>query len=121
MKPLVLPLMFLFAGTAHAAGDVSRGHDVFEEECAECHSVLAGRNRMGPSLAGVVGRKVGSYPGFENYSAAMKAAGFVWTAAKLDAYLHAPQKVVPGDLMGYGGLTGAKDRQDLIAFLAHPK
>jgi len=120
MKTLVLPLLFLFAGAAHAAGDVSHGHDVFAMECAECHSMKAGRNMAGPSLAGIVGRKAGTYPGFANYSAAMKAAGFVWTAERLDAYLHAPQKLVPGDWMGYAGLPGQQDRLDLIAYLAHP-
>lgn len=120
MKKTLIPLLFLFVGAAHAAGDVSRGADVFDEECAECHSVNPGKNKKGPSLAGVIGRQAGTYPGFAKYSDAMKASGITWTADKIKAYIYAPKKVVPGGRMKYDGLEDLQDREDVIAFLAKP-
>ena len=71
---------------------------------------------LGPSLAGVVGRKSGSETGY-NYSQAMKQSNLVWDPATLDAYLADPQKEVPGNKMPFPGLKTPNDRNDVIAFL----
>jgi len=76
-----------------------------------------GKNILGPSLAGIVGRKAGSEPGY-SYSPAMKQANIVWDAKSLDAYLNDPQKVVPGNKMPFPGLKTDTDRADVIAFFA---
>jgi cytochrome c len=78
---------------------------------------IDGSNGVGPSLQGINGRKAGSFAGFL-YSRAMKNAGHAWDAKSLDAYLADPQKAVPGNLMPYSGVTDAKQRADLIAYLA---
>jgi cytochrome c len=62
---------------ARAAADVAGG-DVFATECAECHSVREGKNKKGPSLFGVVGRKAATVPD-ASYSDALKASGITWT------------------------------------------
>lgn len=85
-------------------------------QCAACHSVEPGKNGLGPSLAGVVGRKAGTGAGFA-YSDAMKAYGKTWDEASLDTYLAAPMKVVPGTRMTYAGLTDAAQRKELIEYL----
>jgi cytochrome c len=72
---------------------------------------------MGPNLFGVVGRKAGTYPGF-SYSSAMKTSGIVWTRAKLDAFLAATQKVVPGNAMPIVGIADPGQRADIVAYLA---
>ena len=77
-----------------AAGDAVKGKATFAR-CAICHAVQPGVNKLGPSLAGVVGRKAASVPGFA-YSPAMKASGIVWTPDQLDAYLAKPSAKVPG-------------------------
>ena len=100
-----------------AARADDRGEAVFKRSCALCHSVEPGKNKVGPSLAGVVGRPAGSAPDF-SYSSANKASGIVWTKAKLDEYLADPQKVVPGTLMLFPGLKKPEDRQAVIAYLA---
>ena len=105
----------LLSAAAARAGD--RGEAVFKRNCALCHSVESGKNKVGPSLAGVVGRPAGSAPDF-SYSSANKASGIVWTKAKLDEYLADPQKVVPGTLMLFPGLKNPEDRQAVIAYLA---
>ena len=97
-------------------GDPEAGRQVFKK-CQACHSVVPGKNMLGPSLAGVVGRKAGSAAGY-SYSDAMKNAGFDWDAAKLDAYLTAPQSVVPGNKMPFPGLKTGQDRADVLAFLS---
>jgi cytochrome c2 len=63
----------LGSSAALAAGDRAAGQEFFAKHCTPCHSTEAGVNKIGPSLAGVVGRKSGSAPGY-NYSAALKAA-----------------------------------------------
>lgn len=60
------------------------------QECIACHSVKAGENGVGPSLAGVFGTKAGEVPGFR-FSGPMKRSGLTWDAATLDKYLENPQ------------------------------
>src|SRR5262245_57507702 len=75
------------------------------------------KNMLGPSLAGLLGRKAGSEAGY-NYSPAMKQANITWDVKMLDAYLADPQKTVPGNKMPFPGLKTDHDRADIIAFLA---
>ena len=76
-----------------------------------------GKNILGPSLAGIIGRKAGSESGYA-YSPAMKQANIVWDGKSLDAYLNDPQKLVPGNKMPFPGLKTEHDRADIIAYLA---
>jgi cytochrome c len=83
--------------------------------CAHCHQAGPGaRNSSGPVLTGVLGRKAATtdYP----YSKAMRAAGIVWDEQTLRNFLKAPQSVVRGTRMAFGGMSDA-DMDGLIAFL----
>ena len=102
---------------ARAEGSPERGQDLFQQECGDCHSAVPGKNKKGPSLAGVIGRQAGSLAGFAGYSDAMKGSGITWSAERLDPYITAPRKVVPGGKMKYDGLDDAAARADIIAFL----
>jgi nitrite reductase (NO-forming) len=104
------------ASAGKFAGDPGQGRQVFKK-CQACHSTEPGKNLLGPSLAGVLGRKSGSEPGY-NYSSAMKGANLVWNPAALDAYLNDPQEKVPGNKMPFPGLKTSDDRRDVIAYLA---
>lgn len=111
-----IALLGLIAATPAAAADAAKGATVFAR-CGICHTNAKGEgNKIGPNLFGVVGRKAGTAPDF-SYSAAMKNAGFVWTDAKLDAYIKSPQTVVPGNKMAFAGLPSDGQRADLIAYL----
>jgi nitrite reductase (NO-forming) len=99
-----------------AAGDASAGRLVFRK-CQACHSIEAGKNMLGPSLSGIIGRKAGTEAGY-NYSPAMKSASIVWNTQTLDQYLNDPAKVVPGNKMPFPGLKTDHDRADVIAYLA---
>jgi cytochrome c len=103
-------------GPAAAAGDAAAGQTVFRTVCSNCHSPLAGTNKTGPSLFGLVGRHTGSVPDY-NYSPANKGANITWDAAELDKYLQAPRQVVPGTKMSYAGLKDDAKRANLIAYL----
>ena len=85
-------------------------------QCSACHSTEAGKTIIGPSLAGVYGRKAGTLPGFQ-YSQAMKDSGLTWNAATLDRYLTDPKNVVPGTLMGFAGLKDTAQRKAVIDYL----
>jgi cytochrome c len=101
---------------AGRAADPDAGQAVFKTQCGICHSPLPGKNMVGPSLFGVVGRKSGSVAGF-HYSAANRAAEITWTPDVLDKYVTAPREVVPGTIMTYAGLKDDAKRADLIAWL----
>ncbi len=98
------------------SGDAAAGRQVFKK-CAVCHSLEPGKNLVGPSLAGVVGRKAGTEPDYD-YSPAMKQSGLTWNPATLDSYLADPQKIVPGNKMPFPGLKTDSDRADVIALLS---
>ncbi len=98
------------------AGDPTAGRLVFRK-CQVCHSLEPGKNILGPSLSGVMGRKAGSLPGY-SYSPAMKGADITWDAKTLDQYLADPAKVVPGNKMPFPGLKTDHDRADVIAYVA---
>jgi cytochrome c len=112
----ILALMVILAASpALAGGDVEAGKIVFKK-CLLCHTNEPGKNKIGPSLFGVVGRHSATAPNFV-YSPAMKAFDHVWDDAELDTYLALPQKVVPGTRMTFPGLPDEKDRQNVIAYL----
>ncbi|MDP3691522.1 copper-containing nitrite reductase [Bradyrhizobium sp.] len=99
-----------------STGDTAAGQQVYRK-CRACHSLEAGKNGLGPSLAGIVGEKAAAVPGY-NFSPAMKMSNLTWDAATLDAYLADPQKVVPGNKMPFPGLKTERERSAVIAFLA---
>lgn len=74
------------------------------------------RTPLGPSLAGVFGRRAGTVPGYR-YSRALRDSGVLWNATTLDAWLADPKKFLPGTRMPFSGIRSARDRSDLIVFL----
>lgn len=111
---VLVALLSLTAFRANAA-DATRGADRFKVLCATCHAIDPAQKKMGPHLKGIVGRKGASLEGFA-YSPALKASGWTWDKAKLDAYLADPKKALPGTTMMMGA-SDAADRADIIAYL----
>lgn len=102
---------------APPAGDAAKGATLFLQ-CRACHAVAPGmRNGVGPNLAGVMGAKAASKPGYQ-YSAALSKAGLTWTPATLDTWLARPSAMVPGNKMTFAGMPDAKARANVIAYLA---
>ena len=103
------------AALASSDGDAAKGKKVFNK-CKACHSLKAGKNKIGPSLNGIIGRAAGAVDGFK-YSKAMKGSGLTWDEETLKKYLIKPKKFVPGTKMAFAGLRKEKQRDDLIAYL----
>ncbi len=103
---------------ADFTGNAAEGEKVFIQ-CKTCHVKEAGQNRIGPSLAGIVGRAAGSVEGFQ-YSPANANSGITWSPEKLFQYLEKPARIVPGTKMVFAGLPDAQKRADLIAYLQQP-
>jgi cytochrome c2 len=101
-------------GTCAAAAD--DGKQLFHHYCSVCHDTTPGKNKLGPSLAGVVGRHAGTEAGF-TYSDAMKHVGITWNARTLDRYLTNPRSVVPGNKMPFYGVKEADQRHAIITYL----
>ena len=99
-------------------GDASKGAAVFRQ-CQTCHVKEVGVNKVGPSLAGIVGRTAGTVPGFR-YSEANKTSGIVWSEQELYVYLENPKAKIPGTIMAFVGLKDSQKRADLIAYLKAP-
>lgn len=98
------------------AADLDNGRRAFAR-CRSCHTINEGGSNMtGPNLYGIFGRVAGTHPKY-NYSAPLKAAGFVWDAGRLDHWLENPRTFLPGNKMTFPGLPDATDRRDVIAFL----
>ena len=114
-KAGLLIKFILTSSPALAAGDPAAGEKVFASHCAACHATTPGDNKIGPSLAGIVGSKSGTVPGF-NFSAGMKNADITWDDAELDKFLANPTGDVHGTKM-FVNLPGETDRQNVIAYL----
>lgn len=115
---VALALLGSSGAFAQAAGDPVKGKAVFAR-CAICHTVEPGKNKLGPTLANIVGSKAGDVPGF-NFSPAMKASKVVWTPDALDKYLTNPRAFLPGNRMIFAGLPKPEDRANVIAYLKKP-
>lgn len=100
-------------------GDPERGAALWRK-CASCHAVGAGaKNRVGPHLNGVFGRRAASVEGYK-YSADMARAGadgLTWSPETLDLYIASPRALVTGTRMSFRGIADPGDRRDLLAFL----
>lgn len=96
------------------AGDVQRGAALYQARCTACHAIDS--NRTGPAHRGVMGRRVGSLPGY-NYSAELAQSRLRWTPQTLNVWLEDPEELIAGQRMGFQ-VDDAKERADLIAYLA---
>jgi cytochrome c len=113
---VMVGLLLAGSGSAALAADPAAGEKIFKTQCGICHTVVAGQNRIGPTLFGVVGRKAGSVPDF-HYTADHKKLDLTWDAANLDKYLTNPRAMVPDTSMVYAGLKNDAQRADLVAYL----
>jgi cytochrome c len=104
---------------AQAAGDPVKGKQQYGQ-CRSCHSLNPAQKGVGPSLAGVMGRKVGTFPGFK-YSADYVKGGFAWDEARMIKYLADPKKTFPSSKMTWKVKDPAV-AANIVAFLkTNPK
>jgi cytochrome c len=104
-----------FVSVAEEA-DADAGARAFRA-CAACHSLEHDRNMTGPSLAGVANRKAGGLPSFSRYSDVLKKSDLIWNGENLDHFLDNPAEFIPGNHMTFPGISDARTRANIIAFL----
>lgn len=107
----------LWAGQSQAQ-DAAAGEKVFAK-CKACHVVEDDKNKVGPSLKGVIGRTAGTHADFKYSTGMIEAgkAGLVWDDAKLTEYLRAPREMIKGGKMAFAGLKKDEDLANVIAYL----
>ena len=106
-------LIILTVSIANTA-DLVKGKKVFKK-CVACHSLEEGKNKIGPPLNNLLGRKAGSVKGYK-YSKAMKNSSVVWNEESLDKFLTKPRKFIPKTKMSFRGIKKKSLRDDLISF-----
>jgi cytochrome c len=111
-------IILAFAAASPAlAQDVAAGKTSFNK-CLPCHSVGEGaKNKVGPELNGLNGRKAGAAPDY-SYSEANKNSGLTWDEATFKDYIKDPKAKIPGTKMVFAGIKNEKEADDLWAFLA---
>ena len=117
MRLLVLggALLAATVGIAHAQ-DLAAGEQSFRK-CGPCHSVGEdARNKIGPVLNGIDGRKSGTAPDY-NYSEANKKADITWNEASFKEYIQNPMSRVPGTKMAFAGIKNDAEIANLWAYL----
>lgn len=100
--------------TSPPPGDAARGASLYQQHCTACHNIDS--NKIGPAHRGVMGRRVGSLPGYK-YSAELATSRLRWTPQTLNKWLGDPEDLVNGQRMGFL-IEAEQDRADLIAYLA---
>ncbi len=103
-------------GTA-SAQDVAAGKSSFAK-CMACHAIGEGaKNKVGPELNGLAGRKSGTVAGY-SYSEANKNSGLTWDEATFKEYIKDPKAKIPGTKMAFAGIKREQEVNDLWAYVA---
>ena len=121
MKTLTLSALTviatLTASSAALAQDVAAGKTSFGK-CLACHMIGEGaKNKVGPALNGLDGRKSGTAPDY-SYSEANKNSGITWNEAEFKDYIRDPKAKIPNTKMSFAGIKNEKEANDLWAYLA---
>ena len=112
---LVAFILCLSASTA-AAQDAAAGQISFSR-CLGCHSIgVDARNKVGPQLNGLDGRKCGGAEGYV-YSAANKDCPFYWDEANFVEYVRDPKAKIPGTQKSISGIRDRTEARNLWAYL----
>jgi len=121
MKKLTLSALVVIVLSAEAstalAQDVAAGKTSFNK-CMACHAIGEGaKNKVGPELNGLDGRKAGTAPDY-TYSDANKNSGITWSESEFKEYIKDPKAKIPCTKMVFAGIKNEKEINDLWAFLA---
>ena len=121
MKKLTLSALVVIASSAAVpaalAQDADAGKTSFNK-CLACHAIGEGaKNKVGPVLNGLDGRKSGTSADY-NYSDANKNSGITWNEAQFKDYIKDPKAKIPGTKMVFAGVKNEKEVNDLWAYLS---
>src|SRR5450755_4634560 len=121
MKKLTLSMLVIVAssaaGTAALAQDAAAGKTSFNK-CMACHAIGEGaKNKVGPELNGIDGRKSGTAEGY-SYSDANKNSGITWNKEQFLDYIKDPRVKIPGTKMIFAGVKNETEAANLWAYLS---
>jgi cytochrome c len=121
MKKLTLSALVVIASSAAVpaalAQDAEAGKASFNK-CLACHAIGEGaKNKVGPELNGIDGRKSGTASDY-NYSDANKNSGITWNEAQFKEYIKDPRAKIPGTKMVFAGIKNEKEINDLWAYIS---
>ena len=117
MRSVIIGAVVVVASSATAlAQDIEAGQTSFKK-CQVCHDVgEAAKNKIGPILNGLDGRKSGSVEGY-SYSDANKNSGITWSETIFKEYINDPRAKIPDTKMVFPGIKNEKEAGDLWAYL----
>ena len=121
MKKLTFGTLLVIAASAAASGalaqDAAAGKTSFNK-CMACHSIGEGaKNKVGPELNGLDGRKSGTVEGY-SYSDANKNSGITWNKETFLEYIKDPKAKIPGTKMVFAGIKKENEANDLWAYIS---
>lgn len=121
MKKLTLSTLFFIAASTAASSALAQDADAGKtsfNKCLACHAVGEGaKNKVGPVLNGLEGRKSGTVEGY-SYSEANKNSGIVWSKETFLDYIKDPKAKIPGTKMVFAGIKKEDEANNLWAYLA---
>jgi cytochrome c len=117
MRNFAVMSLAIFASTGAAlAQDVAAGEQSFKK-CLPCHAVGEGaKNKVGPELNGLDGRKAGGLADY-NYTEANKNSGIIWNETTFKEYIKDPRAKIAGTKMVFAGIRNDQEATDLWAYL----
>jgi cytochrome c len=116
MGAVVTGVIFIAGSSLHLVAQPHAGADgkeLFQKRCGGCHAL--DRDKEGPRLGGVHGRRAGSVDSFQ-YSEALKSSKITWNEESLEKWLTDPERLVPNNDMAFR-LDKAEERSAIIAYL----
>ena len=121
MKKTTFSALVIVTAMAAASGaqaqDAAAGKTSFNK-CLACHAIGEGaKNKVGPELNGLDGRKSGTAEGY-SYSDANKNSGITWNEAVFKEYIKDPKAKIPGTKMAFAGIKNEKEINDLWAYVS---
>ena len=117
MKGFVFASAIVIASSASAfAQDLAAGENSFKK-CLPCHAIGEGaKNKVGPELNGLDGRKSGVTAGY-SYSEANKNSGITWNEENFLEYIKDPKAKIPNTKMTFPGIKNEAEAKNLWAYL----
>src|SRR5581483_7005648 len=121
MKKLIFGMLFVIAAATGASGaqaqDADAGKTSFNK-CLACHAIGENaKNKVGPVLNGLDGRKSGTVEGY-SYSEANKNSGINWNKETFLEYIRDPKAKIPGTKMAFAGIKNENEANALWAYIA---
>jgi len=123
MKKFSLSALVIIASSAVASAafaddvDLAAGKTSFNK-CLACHAIGEGaKNKVGPVLNGLDGRKSGTAADY-NYTDANKNSGITWNEAEFKEYIKDPKAKIPGTKMAFAGIKSENEINNLWAYVS---